>query len=64
MVDTKNYDHTATFKILPSEVLFNEKYFANILFFSAAASKFRFTIETELEPSSNAHLHNGTRIIF
>ena len=28
------------------------------------ASKFRITIDTELDPFINVHLHNGTRIIF
>ena len=27
-------------------------------------SKFRITIDTELDPFINVHLHNGTRIIF
>ena len=27
-------------------------------------SKFRITIDTELDPTINVHLHDGTRIIF
>ena len=50
--------------MLPFEVLFNEKYVANVLFFYAVASKFRITIDTELDPSTNSHLHDVTKIIF
>ena len=28
------------------------------------ASKFRITIDTELDPFINVHLHNSTRVIF
>ena len=42
----------------------NEKHLANILSFAAVASKLRITINTELEPFINVHLHYGTSIIF
>ena len=51
------YDHTATFKMLTFEVLFNEKFLANMLSFNVVASKFKITIDTELDPSINANLH-------
>ena len=49
--------------MLPFEV-FNEQSLANIFSFSAVASKFRITIDTELDPSTNVHLHDNTKIIF
>ena len=51
-------------QLLPFEFFFNEKSFSNLLFFSAVASKFRITIDAELEPYINVHLHGGIRIIF
>ena len=59
----QDYDHTATLKLLPFEVFFNEQSLANILSFAAVASKFRIAIDTELYPFINVHLHYGTRII-
>ena len=50
--------------MLPFEVFFNEQPLANILYFTTVASKFRITIDTELDPFSNVHLNDGTRIIF
>ena len=50
--------------MLTSEFLFNDKYFANILYFDEVAYKFRIPIDTELDPSINVHLQYGTRIIF
>ena len=38
--------------------------FTNILRFSSVIRKFRITIDTELYPSVNAHLNDGTIIIF
>ena len=49
---------------LPFEFFLNEQSLANILSFVAVASKFRITIDTELYPFINVHLHDGTRIIF
>ena len=43
---------------------FNEKPLTNILSFAAVASKFRITIDTELDPSINVHPHDGILIIF
>ena len=60
----QDYDHTATLKMLPFEDFLNEQSLANILSFATVASKFRITNETELDPLINAHLHDGTRIIF
>ena len=45
-------------------MIFNEQSLANILSFAAVASKFRITINTELDPFVNLNLHDGTRIIF
>ena len=50
--------------MLPFEVFFNEKSLGNILSFSAVASKFSITIDTELYPSIKVHIHDVTRIIF
>ena len=50
--------------MLPFEVYFNVQSLANILSFAAVASKFRITIDTELDLSINVHLDNCTRIIF
>ena len=47
----------------PFEVL-NEQYHSNIFSFAAVASKFRITIDTELKPSINLDLGNGTIIMF
>ena len=58
------YDHTATLKLLPFEVFLNEQSLANILSFAAVASKFRITLDTELDQLIKVHLHHGTRIIF
>ena len=60
----QDYDHTATLKISPLEVFFNGKSLTNILSFVVVASKFIITICTELDPSINVHLNDGTRIIF
>ena len=49
--------------MLSFEVFFNYQFLANITSFFAVASNFRITIETELEPSTNVHLHDGTMII-
>ena len=49
--------------MLTFEVFFNEQPLENILSFTVVASKFRITIDTELYPSINIHLHDGTRII-
>ena len=38
-------------------------FFVNVLSFAAVVSNFRVTIDTELDPSINVHLHDGTRII-
>ena len=59
----QDYDHTATLKLVPFGFL-NEKYLATILSFASVASEFRVIIDTELNPSINVHLHNGTRKIF
>ena len=50
--------------MLPFEVFFNEKSLTNILSFVAVISKFKITINTELDPSINIHLNYGIRIIF
>ena len=60
----QNYDHTATLKNLPFGVFLNEQSLSNILLFDAVESKFRITIDTELDPSINIHLNYGTRVIF
>ena len=44
--------------------LFNEQYLANIHSFAIATSKFRITMDAELYPYINVHLHNVTRISF
>ena len=43
---------------------FNEQSLTNIISFATVTSKFRITIDTELEPSINIYLHDGIRIIF
>ena len=50
--------------MLSFEVFFNYKYLTNIIYFAAVVSKFRINIDTELDPSINVHLNNGTGIIF
>ena len=50
--------------MLPFEVFLIEQSLANIISFAAVAFKFRMTIDTELDPFINVHLHDGTRIIF
>ena len=50
--------------MLPFEFFFNKKSLKIILPFAAVASKSRITINMELEPSINVHLHYGTRMIF
>ena len=50
--------------MLPFKVFLNKQSLANLLYFAAVLSKFRITIDTELDPFINVHLHNGTRIIF
>ena len=60
----QEYEHTTTLRMLTFEVLFNGRNLANILSFHAVAYKFRITIDTELDPSINLHLHYGRRIIF
>ena len=50
--------------MLPFEFLFNEQYLTNILSFAVVASKFRITINAELEPSINLNLNDGTRMVF
>ena len=60
----RDYDHTATLKMLSFEVFFNEKSLANILYFVSVDSKFRITIDTELDSFINIHLHYGKRVIF
>ena len=60
----QDYEHTATLKLLPFEVFFNEQSLANIISFATVASKVSITIDTELEPFINVHLHDVKRIIF
>ena len=36
----------------------------DIISFAAVLSKFRITINTEVDPYSNLHIHDGTRMIF
>ena len=50
--------------MLTFEVFFDEKYLANILSFASVGSKFAVTLNKQLDPSINVHLHNGTMIIF
>ena len=60
----QDYYHTATLKVLPFEVFFNEKFFKKILSFPPVASKFSIAINTKLYPTINVYLHGGTSIIF
>ena len=50
--------------MLTFEFFLNEQSLAKIISFTAVASKFRITIDTELDPFINVQLHNDTRIIF
>ena len=50
--------------MLPIEVFFNEQSLANILSFATVASKFSITVNTQLYPSTNVHLHHAVRMIF
>ena len=50
--------------ILLFKVSYNENYLANILSFFIVTRKFRITIDTDLDPSTNVHLGGGTSIIF
>ena len=50
--------------MLPFEVFLNDKSISKIVSFVAVVSKFRITIDPELDPFMYVHLHNGTRIIF
>ena len=59
----QEYDHTATLKC-SFWIFFIEQSLAETLSFAAVASKFRITIDTELDPFINVHLHNSTRVIF
>ena len=48
----------------PFKVFFDDKYIANKIYYSTVEPKFNIIIDTELEPSINVHLHDGTRIVF
>ena len=58
------YNNTTTFNMLPFEVFFNEQSLTNIISFAAVTSKFSITINTQLNPCINVHIHNATNIIF
>ena len=53
---------TQSLQVDTFEVFLNEQPLANIPYFAAVASKFRITIDTELDPFINVNLHYGTRI--
>ena len=64
MMDTKTITTPQISKCFTLWSFLNEQSLVNILYFAAVTSKFRITIDTELELFINIHLHNGTRIIF
>ena len=51
-------------KIVTFWGFFNDKSLANMLYFTAVASNFAITIDTELYSFINVHLQEGARIIF
>ena len=60
----QDHDHTTTLKMLPFEVLFNDKSLVNKLSFAAVVPTFSITIDIKLEPYIDVQLQNYTRIIF
>ena len=64
MEDTKTMTTEQPTKYYLLDFLFVEQSLLNILSFAALASKFRISINTELDPSIKIHLNDGTRIVF
>ena len=60
---TKTMNTAQPLKFYPLKFKKNAQSLTNTLSFAVVASKFRITIDTELDPSINTNPHDGTKII-